>query len=78
LNSIRFNSSIIQLPFDCNSRSTTTDRLVGGGAGFEPETSDCPVKAAPFARECDDALMEQQRLARDARDGHELQRRICW
>lgn len=53
------------------------DRLVAGG-GFSPESSDCPVKAAPYARECEDTLIEQQRLARDSRDGFELQRRTCW
>uniref|UniRef100_A0A6G1S7A5 Uncharacterized protein n=1 Tax=Aceria tosichella TaxID=561515 RepID=A0A6G1S7A5_9ACAR len=52
------------------------DRLVAGG-GFDSDTSDCPVKAAPYARECEDTLIEQQRLARDSRDGFELQRRIC-
>lgn len=51
-----------------------TDRLIAG----ELDSSDCPVKAAPYARECEDTLLDQQRLARDSRDGNELQRRICW
>lgn len=53
------------------------DRLVAG-AGFDADSSDCPVRAAPYARECEDTLIDQQRLARDSRDGIELQRRICW
>lgn len=54
------------------------DRLIAGNSFGDVETSDCPIKAAPYARECEDTLMEQQRLARDSRDGNELQRRICW
>lgn len=54
-----------------------TERLVAAN-GFDSDASDCPVKAAPYARECEDTLLDQQRLARDARDGNELQRRICW
>lgn len=53
------------------------DRLVAANNGFDTDTSDCPVKAAPYARECEDTLMEQHRLARDSRDGNELQRRMC-
>lgn len=53
------------------------DRLVAGNSFDMDSNSDCPVKAAPYARECEDTLMEQQRLARDSRDGNELQRRIC-
>lgn len=54
------------------------DRLVAANSFGESDTSDCPIKAAPYARECEDTLMEQQRMARDSRDGNELQRRICW
>lgn len=54
------------------------DRLVAAGNGFEIDGSDCSVKASPYARECEDNLLEHQRLARDSRDGNELQRRTCW
>ena len=54
-----------------------SDRLVAG-PNSDIDNSDCPVRAAPYARECEDTLMDQQRLARDSRDGNELQRRICW
>lgn len=53
------------------------DRLISSNT-FDAETSDCPIKAAPYSRECEDTLLEQQRLSRDSRDGNELQRRICW
>lgn len=62
-----------------NSHTTDhlSDRLIAGNS-FDADSSDCPIKAAPYARECEDTLMDQQRLARDSRDGNELQRRICW
>lgn len=60
-----------------NSNGEVFDRLVAAN-GLGIDSSDCPVKASPYTRECEDTLMEQQRLARDSRDGNELQRRICW
>lgn len=54
------------------------DRLIAGNSLGDVESSDCPIKAAPYARQCEDTLLDQQRLARDSRDGNELQRRICW
>lgn len=63
-----------------NQHRPQSDRLVVGSplTGFDADTGDCPIKAAPYVRDCEDTLLDQQRLARDSRDGNELQRRICW
>ncbi|KAG9510293.1 hypothetical protein GZH46_01169 [Fragariocoptes setiger] len=62
------------------------DRLTSGGLGsgiigadlLGPDMlSDCPNRAAPFTRECEDNLADQRRSWQDSRSGNEVQRRLC-
>lgn len=54
------------------------DRLVMASNGLSSDGSDCAQRAAPYIRECEDNLLEQQRKARDSRDGVEMERKNCW